>query len=121
MLADKKAVIGRSYWTILHQMPSGMHDPPTQAEAVAFIGFLDASSEIYPCTTCRPGFFWVKAHPPDLSTRNALSSWICDFHNAVNAHLGKPIHSCTVVKAEECPTCTIKAPERKHIGFVQLL
>jgi len=37
----------------------------------------------------------VEEDPPDVSTREAFSLWVCRQHNNVNKALGKPIFPCT--------------------------
>jgi hypothetical protein len=103
-----KEEIGRSFWTLLHSTVAKLHDPPTLKERIAVRNMLNAAAETYPCEQCRPGFQWIKEHPPDFSSKKAIVEWSCQFHNAINQHLNKPIYSCDIVVNEamsDCMTC----------------
>jgi FAD-linked sulfhydryl oxidase len=121
-MPDKEA-LGRAYWLTLQSFPSSMHDPPAEAERQAFLNFLEASSVLYACETCRSGFEWIRANPPDFSSKRSLNRWICDFHNSVNEHLGKPHFDCSVLvmPSRPCPSCTVNLPKKKKAEFIQLL
>ena len=43
----------------------------------------------------------MKTRPPDVSSRGALSRWLCEQHNEVNERLGKRTFECTVEKLDE--------------------
>ena len=121
MDSSAKTKVGNSYWYILQNMPGSMQDPPTESEQGAFLEFLEASSLVYPCRTCRPGFEWVRIHPPVFVSRSTLEQWICDFHNTVNAHLGHAQFNCATLKTESCSTCEIVVPQVQKSEFAQLL
>lgn len=39
----------------------------------------------------------MKEHPPRLDSRDEFSQWMCEMHNHVNRHLGKPEFDCSKV------------------------
>jgi FAD-linked sulfhydryl oxidase len=59
--------------------------------------FIKTLSVIYPCVYCAKDFEEsVKKNPPNVSSREALSVWMCSLHNEVNAKLGKEEFSCSI-------------------------
>lgn len=47
--------------------------------------FIDALARIYPCADCAHHFQrQLREEPPDVSSREALSLWVCRLHNKVN-------------------------------------
>jgi len=75
--------LGRSTWFLLHEIVKA---PPTPA----FPSLMWSLSELYPCEICRAHISeYLEEHPPEMS-----EFWMCTFHNAVNARLGKPIFDC---------------------------
>lgn len=43
----------------------------------------------------------LAAHPPRVGSRREFSLWMCEFHNRVNAQLGKPTFKCDLRKLDE--------------------
>lgn len=39
----------------------------------------------------------MKTNPPDVTSRETLSRWLCGVHNEVNARLGKEVFDCARV------------------------
>ena len=67
--------------------------PQQQRDAAAFVQALARS---YPCTHCAEDFRGVvAASPPRVDTRLAFVQWMCEAHNEVNDHLGKPRFDCS--------------------------
>ncbi|KAJ3180527.1 hypothetical protein HDU87_002036 [Geranomyces variabilis] len=74
-------------------------DPNTD-EQQAMQDYIYLFARLYPCGDCARHFkFVLEAHPPRVSSREAVSQWACDVHNVVNARLGKPHYDCKEVLA----------------------
>lgn len=57
---------------------------------------IQAIAKLYPCLYCRQHFAEETLEdPPDVSSRAALSVWLCKRHNTVNKWLGKTEFPCT--------------------------
>lgn len=41
--------------------------------------------------------FRLKVDPPDVSSQEKLSQWLCRLHNRVNVKVGKPEFDCSKV------------------------
>ena len=81
--------------------------------------FIAAFGQLYPCKLCRghlqqqlrePGL-----GPPAVESREAISVWICELHNIVNADLGKPQQECKafaidMMYLKDCGECEVKKP-----------
>lgn len=106
-----KAELGKSFWTVLHTTVQNVKDPPTGREQREIISFINSMAEIYPCDECKGGFDWILDREIDFSSKKSLVLSICNWHNAVNSHIGHPVFDCAPEKLEElysmpCPSCT---------------
>ena len=58
--------------------------------------FLETFSKYYPCSDCASH---LRQHiidkPPNTSSRDSLSLWMCQMHNEVNTRLNKPLFDCS--------------------------
>ncbi|KAJ3145827.1 hypothetical protein HDU89_006879 [Geranomyces variabilis] len=73
---------------------------PNTDEQQAMQDYIYLFARLYPCGDCARHFKLVlEAHPPRVSSREAVSQWACDVHNVVNARLGKPHYDCKEVLA----------------------
>lgn len=94
--------LGSATWTFLHTTAAYYPDAPTMAHRVNMLSLLRALPVLYPCSTCATHLGEeMKTRPPDVSSRGALSRWLCEQHNAVNTRLGKERFECTVEKLDE--------------------
>jgi FAD-linked sulfhydryl oxidase len=76
---------------------SSFPEKPSTVEKVQARRFFDALGDLYPCIVCKEDFRRdIDEHPPDVSSREALSAWVCERHNEVNAKLGKPTLDCAL-------------------------
>lgn len=90
--------LGRATWTFLHATASYFPEKPTVTERANMIALLRALPVLYPCGWCAMDFGRdLKDHPPDVSSRAALSRWLCERHNTVNVKLGKERFDCSKV------------------------
>ncbi|CDO68394.1 hypothetical protein BN946_scf184815.g41 [Trametes cinnabarina] len=94
--------LGRSTWTFLHTTAAYYPDKPTMAHRVNMLSLLRALPVLYPCSVCATHLGeTMKTHPPDVSSRAALSRWLCEQHNEVNERLGKEKFDCSIDKLDE--------------------
>jgi len=90
--------LGRATWTYLHSVAAYYPEKPTKKQQKDMQSFLRIFSEFYPCKPCAKYLVKeLKEHPPQVETKSALSVWVCQLHNEVNARLGKPIFDCSKV------------------------
>ncbi|KAI0352087.1 FAD-dependent thiol oxidase [Trametes cingulata] len=94
--------LGRATWTFLHTTAAYYPDTPTMAHRVNMLSLLRALPVLYPCSVCATHLGeTMKTRPPDVSSRAALSRWLCEQHNEVNERLGKEKFDCSVEKLDE--------------------
>ncbi|GJE90312.1 FAD-dependent thiol oxidase [Phanerochaete sordida] len=95
-------VLGRATWTFLHTTAAYYPEKPTPTQRAHMLGLLHALPALYACSSCAEDFGErVRAHPPDVSGRGALSRWLCERHNEVNEKLGKKTFDCATEKLDE--------------------
>ncbi|KAG0204018.1 hypothetical protein BGX28_003897 [Mortierella sp. GBA30] len=71
---------------------------PKADERAAIKQWIYLLSRLYPCGECATHFQkMLKEHPPQTSSRAALSNWACSVHNIVNVRLGKPEFDCSTL------------------------
>ena len=77
--------LGRHTWALLHTLGAYFPDEPSLAQQSHASVLLLSLSLLYPCSICADDFAaFVNDHPPDTSSRKALSLWLCRLHNSVN-------------------------------------
>lgn len=97
---DKDA-LGRATWTFLHTTAAYYPTNPSPQHQSHMRGLLSSIPQLYPCTWCADDFGKdLAANPPDVSSRTALSRWLCERHNEVNTKLGKEKFECTWEKLD---------------------
>jgi FAD-linked sulfhydryl oxidase len=90
--------IGRSGWITLHSMAAYYPDKADVLTERHMKNFLNAFAVLHPCQFCGEHMMeYIKQHPPTASGQHAISQWMCQFHNAVNAMTGKPQFDCSQV------------------------
>lgn len=90
-----KIQLGRHTWTFLHSMAARYPQTPSESEKKEMQTFINLFAKFYPCDFCAKDFQkWIQNHQPIVDSRDALSWWFCDAHNAVNVKLGKPSFDC---------------------------
>lgn len=89
----KPSFWGPHAWRFLHAATFAYPETsPSPAHKQAFLELLTALPLILPCVECGSHFaVEIKAHPPALENRDALTRWLVDLHNRVNQRLGKPV------------------------------
>jgi mitochondrial FAD-linked sulfhydryl oxidase len=89
--------LGNSTWSVLHSVAANFPDKPSALQKVQARRFFDALADLYPCAVCKEDFKEdVMKNPPDVSSREKLSVWVCQRHNEVNVKLGKPEMDCAL-------------------------
>jgi len=87
--------LGNSTWLYLHTMAAYYPERPPLDLERSMPSFFRTFAAVFPCEHCREHMLeYISEHPVDASSNEALSMWVCRFHNAVNANLGKPQWSC---------------------------
>lgn len=88
---------GPKAWGLLHIGSFMYPEEPTAHERRSMFNFLHSLSDVIPCSVCRTHFTRSLAeHAPSpdsaaLSGRDALSRYLVDLHNQVNARTGKRV------------------------------
>ncbi|KAF8998621.1 FAD-dependent thiol oxidase [Hymenopellis radicata] len=94
--------LGRSTWTFLHTTAAYYPDKPSPTHRANMLMLLRAIPLLYACNHCADDFGKdIDVHPPDVSSRTALSRWLCERHNAVNEKLGKTPFDCSLKSTDE--------------------
>ena len=92
------AELGRAGWTLLHTMAAFYPIRPTTTQQSAMSSFIGAVSLFYPCEHCAQHLTVIyHANIPlasAVASRDALSTYWCEYHNAVNAQTGKARFDC---------------------------
>ncbi|KAI0060645.1 FAD-dependent thiol oxidase [Artomyces pyxidatus] len=92
------AAVGNATWTFLHTTAAYYPERPTPNQRANMLALLHSLPVLYPCSHCAADLGeQIRASPPDVSGRAALSAWLCRRHNEVNRKLGKQEFDCTNV------------------------
>jgi FAD-linked sulfhydryl oxidase len=92
--ADREE-LGRRTWTLLHTIAAYYPELPSESERTHALRLIEALAVLYPCTHCAEDFReTIRESPPRVESREALTAWLCEQHNLVNAKLGKPSVTC---------------------------
>nr|CCC92808.1 unnamed protein product [Trypanosoma congolense IL3000] len=87
--------LGKAGWTILHSAAAVFPYNPTPPQKEAFANFLHSWSQTYACSHC--GYHmrrYLEHKPPVVTDKLAVNRYLCEFHNAVNERVGKPVYDC---------------------------
>jgi hypothetical protein len=79
---------GPALWASIHTIIRAFQ--PTPAGQVALRAYMTALGELFPCARCAEHVRAAVKTMPTHSTAAALQ-WSVDFHNDVNARIGKPV------------------------------
>ena len=121
-----KDVIGKSTWTVLHQYATTFPDSPTEENKQEFKSLMRAVlrgiPDSEPCKCRSHAIQWIQENPPDqhMTDSGTLFAYTCNFHNSVNARLGKKQHDCASLyrrtsNNDECPSCS-KFPNTPEVN-----
>lgn len=79
---------GPAMWTSIHNIALA-YDPTPERKKV-LVDFMDNLATLFPCQKCSPHIREaIKTMPTD--SKLSVFKWSIDFHNAVNARIGKPV------------------------------
>ncbi|RZB41557.1 Evr1 Alr domain containing protein [Asbolus verrucosus] len=93
-----KEELGRASWGLLHTMAAKFPEKPSKTEQKNMTNFFHLFSKFYPCDYCAEDFRKeLQSDPPQTSSQEALSQWLCRIHNRVNNKLGKDEFDCSKV------------------------
>lgn len=87
---------GPSGWTFLHSVAEGYPETPDDEHKQAAIQMFTGLRKLLPCSSCCDHCCQqLEDHPvhEHVNSRDDLAKYVFDFHNRVNARLGKPQHS----------------------------
>lgn len=86
------AAWGPAAWKFLHAATFAYPVNPSLQEQRDAEALLYSLQTMLPCEQCRRHFINELAqHPPDTTSRAALSAWLVDLHNRINLRLNKPV------------------------------
>jgi hypothetical protein len=84
-------IAGPKTWNYLHTLAK--LTPPDKVSQERAFNTLKQVVDTFPCSECSEhGMIYINEHP----FNGNLEEYVCDFHNTVNEHLGKPIHACEI-------------------------
>jgi hypothetical protein len=99
----KTSIWGPSAWRFLHAVTFAFPEVPSEEHKEAARALFRSLKLLLPCGDCCTHYCsGFEADPVDkhLESRETLSRWLVDFHNKVNARLGKPEFSFEKAKSE---------------------
>jgi len=96
--------LGRAAWKLMHTMTLRYPEKPTSDQRNALKSYFYLTSRLYPCGECAEEFQkLLKQYPPQTSSRQVASTWLCHIHNRVNHRLKKQEFDCS--KLDETYDC----------------
>lgn len=99
----KTSIWGPSAWRFLHAVTFAYPEHPTKEHKDAARNLFRSLKLLLPCGDCCDHYCkGMDSDPvePHLESRDALSRWLVNFHNNVNARLGKASYPYENAKAE---------------------
>lgn len=83
---------GTAAWKFLHACSFSYPDVPSEAQKNAARRVFESIGEILPCPICKGHYNdHLKSNPPRVSSKQELSRWLVDIHNAVNTSRGESV------------------------------
>ncbi|KAL6255130.1 hypothetical protein P5V15_013460 [Pogonomyrmex californicus] len=93
-----KDELGSKTWAVLHTMAAYYPDKPSQQQKADMNSFFHTFSRFYPCNVCAEDMQeQLRRSPPETSSQEKLTQWLCRIHNEVNKKIGKPEFDCKLV------------------------
>ena len=90
-----RAELGRAAWAYLHTLAAYYPLQPSVQQQSDMRRLMVLMMSQYPCLYCRDrSMEEVERNAPRVTSRGALSEWVCELHNEVNERLGKPSFDC---------------------------
>ena len=89
--------LGQASWAALHSIAHSFPQAPSSEDKRHVNNLFSSLSHLYPCTVCAEHLRSVlRFMPPRTESRDALTLWCCEVHNAVNRHIDKPEFDCAL-------------------------
>jgi hypothetical protein len=80
-----KETWGPQGWLFLHSCTFGYPHQPSAKQKSAARTFFTSLGHMLPCKKCRIHYnAYVASHPVEVDSKEALSKWLVELHNAVN-------------------------------------
>ncbi|XP_070153433.1 FAD-linked sulfhydryl oxidase ALR isoform X4 [Polyergus mexicanus] len=77
-----KDELGSKSWALLHSMAAYYPDKPNEKQKAEMKNFFHIFSKFYPCNICADDLQeQLKRTPPETSSQEKLSQWLCRIHN----------------------------------------
>lgn len=93
---ESRNELGKGTWSLLHIMAATYPVNPSPEVIQDHKLFFQLLPRIYPCPDCRGHMREMfNVLPPQLESRSAFMTWICEAHNKVNVRLNKPTFDCS--------------------------
>jgi FAD-linked sulfhydryl oxidase len=87
--------LSQGTWVYLHTMAAYYPEQPTPEFQQSTSQFMTHFPHLYPCEHCKTHMIdYLIRQPLQLSSNRTFSIWMCEYHNEVNAYLGKRIVNC---------------------------
>lgn len=87
--------LGAAGWTVLHTAAAAFPNTPSQEQQLAMKAFIESWSKVYACSHCAYHMRTVLSQkPPIVTSKRAVSQYVCELHNDVNYMLGKDVYDC---------------------------
>ncbi len=85
-----KNLWGPPLWQVLHEFSFQFPDAPSPSQQKAAETFVTSALTLLPCEECQHhASMYLAAHELDTSSKIGFATWVLNFHNDVNARLGK--------------------------------
>ena len=90
---------GAITWDVFLLCALNYPQAPNEAKQLAMSQFIIGLVQVLPCDGCSVhATEYIRVHPPDVSSSNALVEYIISFHNSVNSKTGNRIYTTEEAK-----------------------
>ncbi|CAL9729351.1 mitochondrial FAD-linked sulfhydryl oxidase Erv1p [Monosporozyma unispora] len=85
-----KEQIGHDSWLLLHSIVASYENEPSEVERKEMTRFIELFGKVYPVKEHGEDLTnYIKSKPIDSANRSTLGVWLSQYHNTINARLGK--------------------------------
>ena len=112
---------GSSFWKTLHSVAAMYPENPGKVDKVQYRLWFHYTINHLPCDDCKNhARQYIDANPLNVKSRKDVVEYVCQFHNSVNARLGKPRIDCNALQSEppSCEKCSAKAKQAPRYNRV---
>ena len=83
-------IFGSITWDVLLLCALNYHQTPDENHRTDMLQFINGLVRVLPCNGCSAhAIEYVKTHPPNVTSQDALVDYIVTFHNTVNHNTGR--------------------------------